>query len=64
MTQCIYEGSRELQASKLKLQPLDLGQRRAQDRLQRGGILGQVCGCFEHAGRLKRRCESGLMNLA
>jgi hypothetical protein len=53
-----------LQASKLKLQPLDLGQRRAQDRLQRGGIFGQVCGCFEHADRLKRRCESGLMNLA
>ncbi len=53
-----------LQASKLKLQPLDLGQRRAQDRLQRSGILGQVCGCFEHARRLRRRCESGPMNLA
>jgi hypothetical protein len=29
-----------LQASQLKSQPLDLGQRRTQDRLQRGGILG------------------------
>jgi hypothetical protein len=32
--------------------------------LQRGGILGQVCGCLEHPRRLKRRCESGPMNLA
>jgi hypothetical protein len=53
-----------LQAGKLKLQPLDLGQRRAQDRLQRGGILGQVCGGFEHDSRLNPRCKSGLMNLA
>jgi hypothetical protein len=53
-----------LQAGKLKLKPLDLGQRRAQDRLQRGGILGQICRCFEHASRLRRRYESGRMNLA
>src|ERR1700712_3590205 len=53
-----------LQAGKLKLQPLDLSQRRAQDRLQRGGILGQVCGGFEHDSRLNPRCKSGLMNLA
>ncbi len=53
-----------LQAGKLKPQPLDLGQRRAQDRLQRRGIVGQVCGRFEHAGRLNCRCELGPMNLA
>lgn len=52
------------QASKLKLQPFDLGQRGAQDRLQRRGIVGQVCGCFEHASRLNCRCESGPMNPA
>jgi hypothetical protein len=32
--------------------------------LQRGGILGQVCGGFEHDSRLNPRCKSGLMNLA
>jgi hypothetical protein len=52
------------QAGALKLQPLDLGQRRAQDRLQCRGIVGQVCGCFEHPRRLTRRCESGPMNPA
>jgi hypothetical protein len=48
----------------LKLQPLDLGQRGTQDRLQRGGIVGQVCGRLEHPRKLNRRCESGPMNLA
>ena len=53
-----------LQAGELKLQPLDLGQCRAQDGLQRGGIVGQSGGRFEHADRLNCRCESGPMNSA
>ena len=53
-----------LQASKLKLQPLDLGQRRAQDQLQRGRIVGQVRGGGEHTGTLDYRCQSVPMNPA
>jgi len=45
-------------------QPLDLGQRRAQDLLQRRRIFGQSCGGGEHPGTLNRRCESAPMNLA
>jgi hypothetical protein len=53
-----------LQASDQQLQPLDLGQRRAQDQLQRCRIVGQVCGGGEHTGTLDYRCESVPVNLA
>ncbi len=53
-----------LQPGDQQLQPLDLGQRRAQDQLQRGRIVGQVGGGGEHTGTLDYRCESVPMNLA
>jgi hypothetical protein len=53
-----------LQAGDHQPQPLDLGQRRAQDLLQRGRVVGQGCGSGEHAPRLLRRYESAPMNPA
>jgi hypothetical protein len=53
-----------LQPGDQQLQPRDLGQRRAQDQLQRGRIVGPVRGGGEHTGTLDYRCESVPMNLA
>ena len=53
-----------LQAGDHQPQPLDLGQRRTQDLLQRRRIVGQGCGGGEHARRLGRRYESAPMNPA
>jgi hypothetical protein len=53
-----------LQASDHQPQPFDLGQRRAQDLLQHGRVVGQGCGSGEHTPRLLRRYESAPMNPA
>jgi hypothetical protein len=53
-----------LQPGDQQLQTLDLGQRRAQDQLQRRRVVGQICGRGEHPNRLNYRYESVLMNLA
>jgi hypothetical protein len=53
-----------LQAGDQQLQPLDLGQRGAQHRLQRGRIVGQLGGGGEHGSRLNRHGESAPMNRA